>query len=167
MALSLRLLDRDRDRAAFGHRVARVDDQVDQRKLELGLIGEGVPGSSRELPVDLDQAAEGVARAGRRPRPASAAMSIAFGASFCRRAKASSRRTSSAPCSAAGCVMAEDLPLLVLERGPPLDQAEAADDRSEQIVEVVRDAAGQLADRIHLARLDQLSFRALAVGDVE
>ena len=62
---------------------------------------------------------------------------------------------------------ADDLPVLLLERQPPLDQAEAAEHRGEQIVEIVGDAAGQLADRVHLARFEQLLLQILAVGDVE
>ena len=37
---------------------------------------------------------------------------------------------------------------------------------AEQIVEVVRDAAGELADRFHLLRLAQLRLDPLFVGDV-
>ena len=57
--------------------------------------------------------------------------------------------------------------------GAPLDQLEAAHHGGQQIVEVVGDAAGQLADRFHLLRLEerlpgQLEFllRAAALGDV-
>ena len=63
--------------------------------------------------------------------------------------------------------MARILLLLLVERHPPLDQAEPAEHRGEQIVEIVRDPAGQLADRVHLAGLDQLALELLAVGDVE
>src|SRR5205085_1582621 len=62
---------------------------------------------------------------------------------------------------------AEDLELVLVERDPPLDQAEAAEDSCEEVVEIVGDAAGELADRVHLARLDELAFQILAVGDVE
>ena len=55
---------------------------------------------------------------------------------------------------------AEDLLLLLLERQPALDQAEAAEHRGEQIVEIVRDAAGQLADRVHLAAPGAAASRA-------
>ena len=41
----------------------------------------------------------------------------------------------------------------------------AGDDR-EEVVEVVRDAARQPADRLHLLRLDQLAFQPLSIGDV-
>ena len=41
-----------------------------------------------------------------------------------------------------------------------------ADDDGQQIVEVVGDAAGELAHGLHLLGLDQLLFGALAVGEV-
>ena len=41
-----------------------------------------------------------------------------------------------------------------------LHQVERADDAGQQIVEIVRDAAGQLADRFHLLRLAQLLLGA-------
>ena len=45
-------------------------------------------------------------------------------------------------------------------------QFEIADDRGQQIVEIMRDAAGQLADRLHFLGLPQLLFHRLALGDV-
>ena len=41
-----------------------------------------------------------------------------------------------------------------------------ADHDRQQIVEVVREAAGELADRLHLLRLRQLLFGPLAAGEV-
>ena len=46
------------------------------------------------------------------------------------------------------------------------DDVEAADDHRQQIVEVVRDAAGELAQRLHLLALPQLLLRGLEFGDV-
>ena len=43
----------------------------------------------------------------------------------------------------------------------PLDELEAAHHGRQQIVEIVRDAAGELADRIHLLRLEQRLARLL------
>ena len=40
------------------------------------------------------------------------------------------------------------------------------EDRRQQIVEVVGDAAGQLADRLHLLGLEQLGFDIPVIGDV-
>src|SRR3712207_7344320 len=48
---------------------------------------------------------------------------------------------------------AVDAPL----RDPRLHEVERTDDAGEQVVEVVRDAAGELADRLHLLRLAQRS----------
>ena len=44
----------------------------------------------------------------------------------------------------------------------PADHVEAAEDDGEQIVEVVRDAAGELADRFHLLRLPEQFLGLLA-----
>ena len=56
------------------------------------------------------------------------------------------------------------LQLLVLD--PLGDKVEPADDDRQQIVEVVRDAAGQLAERLHLLALAKLLLRGLQLGDV-
>jgi hypothetical protein len=42
--------------------------------------------------------------------------------------------------------------------GLALDQLQAVREHREQVVEVVRDAAGQLAERVHLLRLAQHAF---------
>ena len=42
-----------------------------------------------------------------------------------------------------------------------------ADDDGEQIVEVVRHAARQLADRLHLLRLREFGLQRLLLGDVD
>ena len=47
-----------------------------------------------------------------------------------------------------------------------LQDADGAGDDGQDVVEVVRDAAGQLADRVHLLRLPQLGFRGLLFGQV-
>ena len=56
-------------------------------------------------------------------------------------------------------------------RPVPLQRArqrvEIADHDRQHVVEVVRDAAGELADGFHLLRLEQLLLDAPAVGDVE
>ena len=44
------------------------------------------------------------------------------------------------------------------------DERAEADNRREDVVEVVRDPAGQLADRLHLLRLVELALEPLAVG---
>ena len=46
------------------------------------------------------------------------------------------------------------------------DDLEPADHRGEQIVEIVGDAAGELADRLHLLRLAERLLGALALADL-
>ena len=43
----------------------------------------------------------------------------------------------------------------------------AQSDRAQQVVEIVGDAAGELADRLHLVALGELELHRLLVGDVE
>ena len=42
-----------------------------------------------------------------------------------------------------------------------------ADHRGQQVVEIVRDAAGELADRLHLLRLRELGLEVLLLGRVD
>ena len=42
-----------------------------------------------------------------------------------------------------------------------------ADDRSQHIVEIMRDAAGKLADRLHLLALDEILLQRVLLGGVE
>ena len=46
-------------------------------------------------------------------------------------------------------------------------QVGEADDRGQHVVEVVRDAAGELADRLHLLALRELLLERALLGDVE
>ena len=61
----------------------------------------------------------------------------------------------------------DNLRLIVAQRDTALDHAESAQHRREKIVEIVRDAAGQLPDRVHFAGLGELALQFLAVGHVE
>src|SRR6185437_7296843 len=56
------------------------------------------------------------------------------------------------------------LALLGLRRPILFEDARKADHRAQKIVEVMRDAAGELADRLELARLRQLLLEALALA---
>ena len=61
----------------------------------------------------------------------------------------------------------DDLPGLAVELRPPLQQPQAAQDRCKQIVEIMGEPAGQLADRIEPLRLHQPVFELSPLGDVE
>src|SRR2546430_14814173 len=45
-------------------------------------------------------------------------------------------------------------------------QVRISDDRGKNIVKVVRDAASELAHRLHFLRLQQLLFESFALGDL-
>ena len=47
-----------------------------------------------------------------------------------------------------------------------LQDADGAGDHGQDVVEVVRDAAGQLADRVHLLNMPQLGFRGALLRQV-
>src|SRR5205085_209362 len=49
---------------------------------------------------------------------------------------------------------------------PRLDQLTVADDGRQQIVKIVRDAAGEPADGLHLLRLHELLFKLFALSNV-
>lgn len=78
------------------------------------------------------------------------------------------------PCPLGRLGGAGDQPLLARTAQPLLlQQVERADDRGEQIVEVMRHAPGQLAHRLHLLRLaervhrlDELRVTTQPLGDV-
>ena len=61
--------------------------------------------------------------------------------------------------------LAGELPVVGVGEHRP-EQLEIGDDRGQDVVEVVRDAAGQLADRLHLLRLAQFLLHPLPAGQV-
>ena len=89
------------------------------------------------------------------------------GSSVCRREKASNCRTSPAARLAFCliCMMSwkdGSVGLMVGEQ-----QVGIADDRGQHVVEVVRDAAGELADRLHLLPLREILLQGALLGRVE
>src|SRR5215467_8063886 len=61
---------------------------------------------------------------------------------------------------------AEDLTMILIERDPFVEKAEATDHGCKQVVEIVRDAPSQLSDRIHLLGVDQLAFERTLLRNV-
>ena len=82
-------------------------------------------------------------------------MSTGSGLSSWRRAKASIRWVSAAPRCAPCIALSIRAGSCRVVRQALAHQFEAAEHRRQEVVEVVRDAAGQLADRLHLLRLKQ------------
>ena len=92
-------------------------------------------------------------------------MSTDFTSSGCWREKASRRCTSVAARSAAWRQLASQARTRSCAIEAAQRKIEVADDRGQQIVEVVRDAAGEAADRFHLLRLAQRLLGRLAPRD--
>ena len=92
--------------------------------------------------------------------------STGLGSSGWRREKASRRWVSAAARCAPRMALSTERASRSESSAPPvgeraLHRLQIADDDGQQVVEVVRDAAGQLADRLHLLRLRKLLLRAL------
>ena len=140
------------ERAAARHRVARVDREVQDRALELPRIEPDRIEAGIEVELDLDGLADGALKKG---------LEILEQAVRVDRLRAHHLPAGEGQellghlCAALGGLQArgrEPLdPLRVV--GLAHDHVEIADDDGEQVVEVVRDAAGELADGLHLLGL--------------
>ena len=84
------------------------------------------------------------------------------GCRICRRANASSCRVSAAACWPERRICASGGRDAAVGGQRPLGDVGEPEDRGQQVVEVVGDAGGELADRLHLLRLAQLILVALA-----
>ena len=154
----------DRERAAVGHRVAGVDREVDHHLLELRAVGEhgreAVGGEHRDLDVAADQPAEH--RHERARDLVEVEQHRLQHLPACERQQLPGQRRGA---------LGRALDLLELVRPRPRadpvagDLRVAADDR-QQVVEVVRDPARELADRLHLLRLAELVLEHPPLGDV-
>ena len=156
----------DRQAPAARHRVARVEDQVHQDLLQLSGVGaDGVePGRQLRHQFDAfaDQPAEHLAHpddqcveidrrrmehlfaAERQQLPGQGGRALA-------------RLDHFDHVGAARIVRGERVD----------DEVREAEDRGQQIVEVVGDAAGELADGLHFLRLTELRFEGLPLADVD
>ena len=101
--------------------------------------------------------------------PTSSLRSTACGSSRWRREKASSWSVSLAPRSAARAHVAEPLHRLAVDRRPcqsRLEELDVAEHDRQQVVEVVRHAGGELADRLQPLHLAQRGLDPLALCDL-
>ena len=140
--------------AAVGHRVAGVDREVEDGDLELGRVGHHRHQLLVEVEALLDPRAEHVAQ--QRPhildqrrdigRPHLQPLDPAEGQQLRGQPRAALGRRQR--------IVGIALELGVV--GALGDEVEPADHHRQQIVEVVGDAAGQLAERLHLLALAKL-----------
>ena len=154
------------DAAAVGHGVACVDDEVDDHLLELVEIGLDQPQVAAVLDVDLDLLAD---------QPAHHVLQLGQNVAELQHLgpQRLPAREGQQLAHQAGRPVAVLLDLHdVLEGriGRPVvgqQQVGIAQDRGQDVVEVMRDAAGQLADGLHLLRLDEAFLQGALLGRVE
>ena len=157
---------RSDDAAALAHRVARIDDEVDDHLLELVEVGLDQPEVAPVRDFELDLLADQPAQHHLQFRQHVGELQ------HLRPQRLPARERQQLPHQARRPVGV--LPDLhdVLERrvGRPVvdeQQVGIADDRGQHVVEVVRDAAGELADRLHLLPLREILLQRLLLGHVE
>ena len=156
----------DGDLPAVRHGVARVDDEIDDGVFELAHIHERRPEAAAEDGLDRDRLPH---RAGQHLRQAAdqaVEVDLARAQDLLAGECEQTLRQRCGPPRA----LHRGRDRLADRRGfgragalePALGRVEVADDDGHQIVEVVGDAAGELANRLHLLRLRQRGLRILA-----
>ena len=147
------------------HRIAGVDRKVDQRAAELRRIGQRRAQIRRRLDIDLDAGAE------RRPQQLDGVehQRVDVDAARLQRLLARERQQAVGEIGGARHRLIDHRGNVPQRR--PVGHAvgehfDAAGDHRENVVEVVRDAAGELADRLHLLRLAQLALGFLERREV-
>ena len=155
----------DADLAAARHGVAGVDDEVHDHLLELALVD----AHRREVGAVLDaerhlvgqQAVQQVRELGER------VLEVDDGRA--QRLLAREGEQLAHQRGGAVGVLADLHQVAVLDVGDVVahqQEVAVAVDRGQQVVEVVGDAAGELADRLHLLALDELRLEGLELGGV-
>ena len=156
----------DRQQAAVGHRVAGVDGDVEQRGFELGAVGLDRAGVGREDRPDLDplaqRAVEQVGHAADQLVDVDDLGAERLAAGEGEQLAGQRRRPRRRLDDRLGVAEA----LVVGQRGAAEHVGRALDD-GQQIVEIVGDAAGQLAERLHLVGLAQLVLGLGALADLD
>ena len=154
----------DAHHALAVHRVARVDREVDDGVLELVRVDVDRPGVGIEVDLDLDALAErAVEQVGHAADQLAAVDPLG-------EQRLGAGEGQQAPGQGGGAGRALHRIVEVHQHFAPravqaaLGEVDAADHDRQHIVEVVRDAAGQLADRLHLLDLAELGLGRLALG---
>ena len=166
----------DRQLAAAGHRIARVDGEIDERLLQLAGIDIHLPQAAGQHGLQRNLLAQRPAQ-----QFADAADQFVGADRFGRQRLAAGegeqalrqRRGAGGAFHGAGEEFQDVGRHPVAARQTPLDEVQRADDDRQHVVEVVRDAAGKLPDRLHLLDLQHLGFAGFQrfglqpfVGDV-
>ena len=149
----------DRDPAALRHRVACVDAEVQDRVFELVGIDHRGPYARRADHLQRDAGADGaldeIAEIGDQPVDVGRLGIERLAARKGEQPVGQRRGTPRRPQRCGGvAIEVADTPL----RDAHLHHLDRARDAGEHVVEIVRQAAGELADRLHLLRLPQMRF---------
>ena len=152
------VVDLEMEIAASLHRVAGVDGEVQHRIFELGGIGPDVPQIAGEAGVDgdpladraVDQLEHVLDQLGRRHRVGQQRLGAGEGEQAAGEGGGAGR--------ALHRIVEVEFDLAARAVQLAAGEIEAADDDREHVVEIVRDAAGELADRLHLLDLAELGF---------
>ena len=142
------------------HRIAAVDAEVDDARFPSCEASANVrQRSSRQHGFEADILPDRAAAADPTSRAPARSTSSGRGSSGCWRENASSREVNCAPrCAPSIALTMKRSAFLVVGTQVPLGDVERADDDREHVVEVMRDAARQLADRFHFLHLSNLRF---------
>ncbi len=151
--------------AARLDRIARVDGEVDDHLLELARVGPHGPeiavmmGLERDLGAEqpLEQLADLGDHVGQLQH---------FGLQRLLAAEREQLAGQRGRAVRVGLDLLDVVVVAVAGRVPQQHQVAVADDRGQHVVEVVRHAAGELADRLHLGRLRDLPLEARLLGRV-
>ena len=150
-------------RPAARHRVARVDGKVDDDLFELPLIdlGEAEIAAVNELQLDIlaDQPPQQVRQLDQH------VADVEHARLQCLLAREGQQLPHEIGGAVAVLLDLHDVGERRVARPEPHQQQVAEPDhRGQQIVEIMRDAAGELSDRLHLLRLRELHFEILLLG---
>ena len=155
----------DRELAAAAHGIARIDREIDDGRRKLRGIGQHAPGVGREHRLDLDVLAE------HRLEQLGGLHHQAVDLDLARLQRLAARegqklRGDRRAARRRVVDQLGDRCKLRLVRQAVLQDLDRAGDDGQHVVEVVGDAAGELADRIHLLRLAQPLLGLVLLGQV-
>ena len=156
----------DLELAAVGHRVARVDGKVHDHLLELIEVGLDRPDVAPVGHLELDRLAE---EAREEHRDVGERL-VEIDDGGPQRLPPRERQQLADETGRAIGVLLDVHDVLEGRVGRPVrgqEQVGEADDRGQHVVEVVRDAAGELADRLHLLALRELQLERALLGRLE
>ncbi|MEJ0070988.1 MAG: hypothetical protein WDO24_22180 [Pseudomonadota bacterium] len=166
VGIEVLILGRDAQAAALPHRVAGVGREIDQRRFELAGIHDDRPDAGSKAQRDLDLLTQRPAQ--QRGGVPNQVVEIDIDRSerlAAGKGEQAARQIGAAPSGSLRLV--DEFLEVRIVAAALAQQPQIPDDDAQQVVEVVRHAAGQLADRFHFLRLDELGLGGLAGGDVE